>query len=543
MRIDNKEILKAEKAVEMIKIYDGMFFDPVMYDFMDDPVYDDQKILSEQSIDGIVKSLSRIEKKSLMLLKATKGKLGYINLIDEDGDIEEVILDDYGKIQDDYNYLHFPHNESIYDFHEYNPKKLKLTNEMRRQKLFRDPSTREVLDKKDFRSAKFLQHLVSNFITSYVNQIDKKAFKFVVDKLRNKDRINEALDNMKTKVYPSNNNMNNQNVSLKELNKAKNSDYFSMDYSFRQKLSEKFNISTRRVRSQLKRYFKFLGETKLSNQEINNLFDNNEKLNELNKFCKKYNFDSNNLNKANSKGVTPLTISIELGKFDLTKFLIDQLKEKNLRINLKNNHGKSPLDVAKFCNNKKIADLINSNDQLICFAKKYGFDSNNWNKMNSKGVTPLTLAVEKGNLDLVGMLIKEMKQKKIEINKENKYGYSPLYLANHYKSKSNKYKNINSIIESNLGFDKELNDYAKKYGFDVNNWNKKNRNGVTPLTLAVEKNNISVFKKLVKNKADVNLKNAYGFSAKHLISHYKRNEFKKVLGENVRNRPSINYGY
>jgi len=100
------------------------------------------------------------------------------------------------------------------------------------------------------------------------------------------------------------------------------------------------------------------------------------------------------------------------------------------------------------------------------------------NKENKYGKTPLEIAVSSGNLDMVRLLV----ELGADINKENKYNRTPLEIA----ISSGKIDMLRLLVE---------------LGDDIN---KENSLGKTPLYTAVIKNQINIVKLLVELGADIN---------------------------------------
>ena len=64
------------------------------------------------------------------------------------------------------------------------------------------------------------------------------------------------------------------------------------------------------------------------------------------------------------------------------------------------------------------------------------------------------------------------------------------------------------------------------------NLNTFNKDGISPLTLAIVKDNKEIVKDLIRNGADVNLKDSEGFLTIEMAIHYKKIDILKILVEN-----------
>ncbi|KAK6189883.1 hypothetical protein SNE40_001857 [Patella caerulea] len=181
------------------------------------------------------------------------------------------------------------------------------------------------------------------------------------------------------------------------------------------------------------------------------------------------------VNLSDKEGITPLHLAVEQNDVGIFKLL----HHHGATVNKQNNHGRSPLHLAIQNGNADIIDI------LLC---NHGCDVN---LSDTKGITPLMLAVEQNEIEIVKLLQK----RDADVNKQNNRGKSPLHLA-----MQNGDTNIVNIL---------LDDH----GCDVN---LSGKNGITPSMLAVEQNEIEIFKLLQKRGADVNKQNNRGRSPLHL---------------------------
>lgn len=182
--------------------------------------------------------------------------------------------------------------------------------------------------------------------------------------------------------------------------------------------------------------------------------------------------------------------------FDKNRF-VEQLIEAKASIMAKNIDGDSALSIAIKNNNSNLIDIllkyedsstfIKENPLLILNALEDKPDSNMIDLLinkkaliaqNSDGMTPLHLAVQQGNIDILERLI----DRKADVNAQNKDGMTPLHLAVQQDSAD--------IL------DRLINRKA-----DVN---AQNKDGATPIIIAIENNKRDMFVYL-KDQANANM--------------------------------------
>ncbi len=137
--------------------------------------------------------------------------------------------------------------------------------------------------------------------------------------------------------------------------------------------------------------------------------------------------------------------------------------------------------------------IENDNSEMVALLLKHGADVN----LESGGVTPLLLAIENDNPEMVAFLLKHG----ADVNLESG-GVTPLLLA----------------IEND---NPEMVAFLLKYGADVN----FESSGVTPLILAIKNDNSEIVAFLLKNRANVNAVSRYGFTPLfYAVSEYSYHE-------------------
>ncbi|XP_050409060.1 putative ankyrin repeat protein RF_0381 [Patella vulgata] len=181
------------------------------------------------------------------------------------------------------------------------------------------------------------------------------------------------------------------------------------------------------------------------------------------------------VNLSDKKGITPLLLAVEQNDIEIFKLL----HHHGATVKKQNSREMSVLHLAIQNGNAGIVDILLYN---------HGCDVNLSDKV---GVTPLLLAVEQNEIEIVTLL----QTHGADVNKQNSRGMSPLHLA--IKKGS---KHIVDILLNNHSCDVNLSD----------------KEGITPLLLAVEQNEIEIVTLLQIHGADVNKQNSRGMSPLHL---------------------------
>ena len=233
-------------------------------------------------------------------------------------------------------------------------------------------------------------------------------------------------------------------------------------------------------------------------------------------FIEELHFD---VNKKDDAGWTLLHWGAKFNQPEVVKYLVSVGAD----VSIKNNDGKTPLDLAKSEGNAGCVFFLSKGnltqkdkDELLLKASEKGdlegvkFLIENGADVNAKGCcdyTPLHEAAEKGHLEVVKYLI----SKGADVNAKSTgvftSGYTPLHMA-----AGGGYLEVVKYLVSN--------------GVDVN---AKGEYGDTPLHEAAEKGHLEVVKYLVKNGADVNAKNEDGDTPLYYAAYKGHLEVVKYL--------------
>nr|WP_253309278.1 ankyrin repeat domain-containing protein [Rickettsia endosymbiont of Ceutorhynchus assimilis] len=171
-------------------------------------------------------------------------------------------------------------------------------------------------------------------------------------------------------------------------------------------------------------------------------------------------------------GWTPLHFASAYGKFDVVKFFLDS----NINIRAKDRYGDTPLHLA-----------AQNNDKSEIVESFLDSDANNINDRTNNGWTPLHVAVQGNKPSTVKLLL----GRGADIEVKDTYGQTPLDLAT-----QKGYTDIVKILEQEqLG--KELFTAVREYDFSRveklisrgANIDNKNKNGKTPLDIAINTKN------------------------------------------------------
>ncbi|MGL5029329.1 MAG: ankyrin repeat domain-containing protein [Wolbachia pipientis] len=214
-------------------------------------------------------------------------------------------------------------------------------------------------------------------------------------------------------------------------------------------------------------------------------------------------------------GWTPLHFASAYGKFNVVKFFLDS----NINIRAKDRYGDTPLHLAAQNNNK--SEIVES------FLDS---DANNINDRTNNDWTPLHVAVQGNKPSTVKLLL----GRGANIEVQDIFGETPLVIATRAG-----YKDIVKILEQEqLG--KELFTAVREYDFSRveklisrgANVNTKNKNGKTPLDIAINTKNA-----LEENQGSLN--NALSLSQQgrivRILEHEQLNRklFTAVREENL----------
>lgn len=129
------------------------------------------------------------------------------------------------------------------------------------------------------------------------------------------------------------------------------------------------------------------------------------------------------------------------------------------------------------------------------------------NARNEEGKTCLMIACEKGNFEIVSFLIKEYAKLDLRDDKGK--------TALHYACMQSNLRIISSILSKDLG--------KRKFRKRINRIDKE---GNTPLNLAVQNNHYFIVNYLLLNKANKNIKNKEG---KDAFDVAKKNDNVKIM--------------
>ncbi|WP_168464685.1 ankyrin repeat domain-containing protein [Wolbachia endosymbiont of Ctenocephalides felis wCfeT] len=182
-----------------------------------------------------------------------------------------------------------------------------------------------------------------------------------------------------------------------------------------------------------------------------------------------------------------LNVAAKCGYFNIVKYL----KDRGANIDIQNGRGNSPLHEA----------VEYRCQEMVKFLLENGASINA--KAGVSEETPLCLATQVGDLQIIELLIKE----KADIDATNGYGSTSLHKA---------------VLCENINIVRLL----IENGADVN---FQNKDGDTPLHNAANKGNIGIAELLIENGANTNIKNAQGDTPLHEATWLPRVDIIKLL--------------
>ena len=211
----------------------------------------------------------------------------------------------------------------------------------------------------------------------------------------------------------------------------------------------------------------------------------------------------------NRNEYTPLHEAASIGNFDICKFIIDQVNDKNPA----NDAGTTPFHMAaNYYRDSSENDGHFEICQLIFEAT--GFQ----NPPNINGATPLHSAAYNGNLKICEMIVEKVDDK----NPRNNCGETPLHSA----AKEGHFEICQLIVEK------------------VVMKNPRNNHGETPLHCAAEKCHLEICQLIIGKIEEKNPReDDYGYTPLHYAAENNNLEICKLIIGNIgENNPSDNRG-
>lgn len=193
-------------------------------------------------------------------------------------------------------------------------------------------------------------------------------------------------------------------------------------------------------------------------------------------------------NITNNEGATPLH-NLASGNKDAATF--NYFLSKGVNPNQLNNDGNNPLIISAIGNTKEIVELLSQ-------------ETTNINLTNKKGHSALTYAVEYNTPTIVNYLLQNNADVKVKDDKENTLAY---YLVKSYDSKNEEAFNNKMTLLTNNGL----------------NLTTTQADNNTLYHIAIDKNSVSLLKKLHELKLDINAKNNEGLTPLHLAIMQAKN--------------------
>lgn len=228
----------------------------------------------------------------------------------------------------------------------------------------------------------------------------------------------------------------------------------------------------------------------------------------------------NYIDKIDQDGFTILHYAIQLNKYEL----IELLFEYKASCSIKTKAGNTPLHLSVKERNleatklllEKQSHLVNEQNQggytPLHFAALYGttqliellLEVKVENKKSIQGQTTLHLAVRTKNREITELLLRRLKAL---VDEQDKDGYTAL----HHAVYLNQYKLVEILLKNNA------------------NISIRNKFDQTPLDIAISQGHVEVVKFLLGNKADNKTKNKLGRNALHLSILAKNREITELL--------------
>lgn len=240
-----------------------------------------------------------------------------------------------------------------------------------------------------------------------------------------------------------------------------------------------------------------------------------------------------NINLQNCKGQTPLHLAIESNNRDMVDLL---LGVPNVDINIRTKDEVCPLELSftkMIDNNLELSDKLiklgarpnplksETLDNLLQVLSKRGIENSamflvdyaNLNHINNKGLTALHIAAEKNLSKLAEKLLKAGASPNIQSS------ISDLKSALHMAVESN----AEDVIKVFANFVQRENDHSdpSEGNQEIPNFNCKNANGDSPLSLSLSLNRTDLVPLLIKGGADVNARNGQDMTLLHqaILNH------------------------
>lgn len=205
------------------------------------------------------------------------------------------------------------------------------------------------------------------------------------------------------------------------------------------------------------------------------------------------------INAKDFPGNTPLHRAADLGQFVVTRFLV----ENGADVNIRNGAGETPLYIAAKRGHKAIVELLLDRKASVQTA-------------DANGSTSLHAAAQQGFRTIVEVLLAHG----AEVNAKTKSGSTPLHLA-----VASGFKSVAEVLIS--------------HGADVNaNAPGSEFNG-TPLHIAAGRDDQAIAELLLANKANPNPTNLGGYTSLHIAASRGNEKLMKLLLENKANVDAI----
>ena len=219
------------------------------------------------------------------------------------------------------------------------------------------------------------------------------------------------------------------------------------------------------------------------------------------------------INKKNMKGETAFHFAAKTGRIDIVTKLVNALKKKQMDLNKKNNNN-------------------TINKQIEASAEVDAQDKNGW--------TPLMIAVQFGHNGIAEVLMNE----KVDLNKKNKFGETALYHA----AETGNFDATEKLLEGNADVDTKNKDgwtplmiSLKNQQINIaniltgnvdlirKNINQKNKYGDTALHFAVKIEDKGIVKNLTEAGAALNTQNKNGWTPLMIAVKYRHTSIMEDL--------------